>query len=176
MPSEKRVALGRLGRSTRYKPRLKASRTYTVREVAELCGMKKLETIRRWIAQGLPVIDHRRPTLVRGADVLAFLAKRAVDRKRPCPPGTIFCFACKKPRVPAFGLVEFHHGVGPHGRLRGFCPVCSTGLYRSCARDQVPEVMPGIDVQFVTASPRLMGFSDAIEKRISERGGSDGEI
>jgi transposase-like protein len=47
----------------RFNPRIaKSHRTYTVEEVAGTFGVHK-NTVRRWVAEGLPVIDARRPML-----------------------------------------------------------------------------------------------------------------
>jgi hypothetical protein len=51
--------------------RVKIHRTYTVAEVAAL-GVHK-HTVRRWIAAGLPTTDAKRPLLVNGAELRAFL-------------------------------------------------------------------------------------------------------
>ena len=45
----------------RFNPRTaKSHRTYTIEEVASTFGVHK-NTVRRWVAEGLPVIDARRP-------------------------------------------------------------------------------------------------------------------
>jgi excisionase family DNA binding protein len=56
-------------------PRLiKIHRSYSIDEAARLLHAHK-NTIRSWIKQGLPIIDRRRPTLIHGADLSAFLKK-----------------------------------------------------------------------------------------------------
>ena len=54
-------------------PRLvKIHRNYTVEDVANLLGVHK-NTVREWIKQGLPKIDDKRPMLILGCDLFAFL-------------------------------------------------------------------------------------------------------
>ena len=52
--------------------RVKIHRTYTIAEVAALVGVHK-HTVSRWIAEGPPTTDHKRPFLIHGADLRAFL-------------------------------------------------------------------------------------------------------
>src|SRR5215471_15431674 len=73
-------------------PRLiKIHRSYSIYEAAQLLRAHK-NTIRTWIKQGLPIIDRRRPTLIYGADLSAFLKNRRNRAKQPCPPGHMYCF------------------------------------------------------------------------------------
>jgi len=70
--------------------RVKLHRSYTVPELALCCGVHK-NTVRHWQAKGLEPVDSSRPALFQGATVRAFLAKAKASRKRPCPPGTLYC-------------------------------------------------------------------------------------
>ena len=68
-------------------PRLaKIHRNYTVDEVACLFGIHR-NTVREWIKRGLPTSDDRRPMLILGRDLLAFLQARRTKNKRPCQAG-----------------------------------------------------------------------------------------
>src|SRR5277367_862590 len=73
--------------------RVKIHFNYDVTEVAALLGVHKL-TVRRWIAAGLQTTDVRRPLLVRGADLSAFLKARQ-PVKQSCQPGEFFRYICK---------------------------------------------------------------------------------
>ena len=70
-------------------PRLaKIHRNYTVDEIASLFGVHK-NSVRNWVNGGLPISDDRRPMLILGRDLVAFLHARRVKNKRPCQPGEI---------------------------------------------------------------------------------------
>ena len=50
----------------------KIHRNYTVDEVANLFAVHR-NTVRQWIKSGLPTTDSRRPLLILGRDLVAFL-------------------------------------------------------------------------------------------------------
>ena len=70
-------------------PRLaKIHRNYTVEEVASLFGVHR-NTVRDWVKRGLPTSDGRRPMLILGRDLVAFLSARRAKNKRTCHPGEL---------------------------------------------------------------------------------------
>lgn len=109
--------------------RVKIHRNYTVEEAAALLGAHK-NTVRRWVQQGLPVIDTRRPTLILGAALSEFLHKRRGANKRPCQPGEIYCVRCRVPQKPAGGMADYLTLSPRGGNLVGICPTCETVIYR----------------------------------------------
>ena len=49
--------------------------SFTVEEAARLLKVHK-NTVRRWIKDGLPIIDRHGPAMMRGRDLAGFLEKR----------------------------------------------------------------------------------------------------
>ena len=144
-----------LGR--RVNPNLvKIHRSYTASDLAARLGVHK-NTVRQWQRDGLASIDGGRPALFQGAVVRAFLAKRKARRKRPCPPGTLYCFRCREPRRPALGMVDYVEMQPGMGNLRALCETCAAIMHRRVRRSALTAVMPGIAVQIREASPRLTG-------------------
>ena len=139
--------------------RVKVHRSYAVGELAACLGVHK-NTIRSWQREGLEPNEHRRPLLFRGSAVREFLIKRKASRKRPCPPGTLYCFRCREPRRPALGMVDFVESKPGSGNLRALCEVCDTLMHRRATKSALPAVMLGIDVQIRQAPPRLSGCPD----------------
>jgi len=78
-------------------------RSYSVTELAACFGVHK-NTVRHWQLAGLMPNDDGRPYLFQGGVVRAFLLKRNASRKRPCQPGTFYCFRCRDARPPALGI------------------------------------------------------------------------
>lgn len=103
--------------------RIKSHRSYEIEEVADLVGVTP-QTVRIWIQQGLPALTEKRPYLILGWQLKAFLKSREKDRKKPLLTGEFYCLGCKAPRSAALGLIE--HIPLENGRmmLRAFCEVC----------------------------------------------------
>src|ERR1035437_10726392 len=64
---------------------VKIHRSYTVEEIACLFGTHK-NTVRAWVKTGLPTSDRKRPMLILGVDLAAYLKARRTKNKRPCQP------------------------------------------------------------------------------------------
>jgi hypothetical protein len=56
---------------------VKGHRSYTVEEIAGLFNIHK-NTVREWVKAGLPTSDDRRPMLILGHELIAFLQARRV--------------------------------------------------------------------------------------------------
>ena len=135
--------------------RIKRLRTYTVGQIAETLGAHE-HTVRLWLTAGLEAIDRKRPTLVRGEELLRFLAAKRAVRKRTCPPGTIFCVKCREPRRPAGDMADLRELTITLGDLQAICSVCESMMYRRINLAAVASICPGIAVT-VTQRERRIG-------------------
>lgn len=133
---------------------VKTHHSYTAGELAVRLSVHK-NTVRHWQRHGLAPIDGGRPVLFQGAEVRAFLAKRNKGRKRPCPPGTFYCFRCREPRRPALAMADYVERRRGTGNLRALCEACGTMMHRRVRRSAIAAVMPGVAVQTKEAPPRL---------------------
>lgn len=134
--------------------RVKLHRIYSAAELATCFGVHK-NTVRHWQANGLDPISKGCPTLFDGATVRGFLAKRNASRKRPCPPGTLYCFKCREPRAPAMGMVEATCQTATTGNLMALCETCGTMMHRRIRLAAIAAIMPNLDVQIREAGPRI---------------------
>ena len=142
---------------TRLNPNLaKLNRTYDVPEVGRLFGLHA-NTVRRWITLGdLCAIDDRRPILVHGAVLRAFLTARRAAAKRPTPAGMLYCFGCRDSRPPALGMADFILPIGAGaGNLRALCGTCGAIMNRRALRQALPMILPDIELRIVEAAPRI---------------------
>jgi hypothetical protein len=98
---------------------------YTVEEAASLYGVFK-GTVRNWIKAGLPVLDEKRPMLILGGDLAAFLQERRTKNKQTCKPGELYCFRCRKPKLPDGEMVEYQTVTEKIWNLVAICPDCCT--------------------------------------------------
>jgi len=127
-------------------PRLaKIHRSYTVEEVAGLYGVHK-NTVRAWIKDGLPTSDDRRPLLILGKELAAFLQRKREANKRPCRPGQIYCVRCRAPQVPAGGMADYQELTLTSGNLVGICPHCDSMMYRRVSFAKLAEISGDLEV------------------------------
>ena len=139
----------------RINPRLvKIHLSYTVDEAARRLRTHK-NTIRNWIKLGLPVIDGRRPALVHGRDLAAFIDKRRQSRKQPCPPGHLYCVKCRTPRSPAGQMADYVPMSENSGMLKGLCPECFTLMHRRIAQANLDVVRRNLEIAFPKGDLRL---------------------
>jgi len=111
-----------------YIGRVKLHRSYILPEAATLLGVHK-HTLSRWIDDGLPVFKDKKPYLVLGSDLRAYLKARR-PKKQPCRPGEIYCVSCRAPKRPAGDMADFVPLTADRGFLRGICPDCDRIINR----------------------------------------------
>jgi hypothetical protein len=134
---------------------VKIHRSYTVEEIASLFGNHR-NSVREWIRKGLATIDQRRPLLVHGADLVAFLKQRRAANKCPCRPGQIYCVRCRTPQEPVDCQAIYQPLTARGGNLVGVCSSCGNRVYRRVSlakldavkgelRVSMPEALRHID-------------------------------
>lgn len=113
----------------RYNPRRsKPGRSYTIGEAAALFEINQV-TIYKWFHAGLERVDKKRPVLIHGSKLRAFVA--ALNKPR-CPllPGEIYCVACRGPRRPAGDKVTTEPRGPTTVDIVGTCSGCGRTIYR----------------------------------------------
>ena len=123
----------------------KIHRNYTVQEVASLYGVHR-NTVREWIKRGLPTTDRKRPTLILGRDLAAFLQARRLKNKQTCQPGEIYCVRCRAPRNPAGDMAEYQPVTTALGNLIGICPRCESIMYRRVNWAKLEQIRGKLDI------------------------------
>ena len=129
---------------------VKIHRSYTVGEIAELFDNHK-NTVRRWIKEGLPTIDDKRPMLILGHDLAAFLKARRIRNKRPCKPGELYCVRCRTPKSPAGDMAEYSPITEKFGNLIAICPDCDAIMNRRVSLAKIGEFLGKVDISFTEA-------------------------
>ncbi len=133
---------------------VKIHRSYTVEEIARLLNLHK-NSVRTWVKAGLPVSDDKRPKLILGADLAAFLKARRTRNKRPCKSDEFYCVRCRLPRVPAGGMVDCKPETEANGRLEAICPVCECIMNRWISLAKWKQICGKMGVTNTEASERV---------------------
>lgn len=126
--------------------KIKIHRCYTVEEAARTLDVHK-NTVRQWLKSGLSAIDDRRPLLILGKALSAYLKQRRANNKRPCKPGDIYCVRCRKPQRPAGNMADYQPLTATTGNLIGICPVCDTMIYRRVNYARLDSARGKLEVQ-----------------------------
>jgi len=139
--------------------RIKLSCSYEPAEIAKLFGLHR-NTVRHWLKDGLQPIDDRRPILVHGAVLKAFISERQQARRQKCGPGEFFCFRCRASRKAWGNVADLASHTEKVAKLTALCCICETEMHRTIRQADVPKLDGLIDIQPI-ASERLRDRPDA---------------
>lgn len=137
---------------------VKIHRSYTVEEIARLFGSHR-NTVRAWVKAGLPTCDTRRPTLILGRDLAAYLQARRTKNKRPCQPGEIYCVRCRAPKRPAGDMAEYRPITASLGNIIGICPDCDGMIFRRANLAKLAQIRGKLEVTISEAQRRVTDSS-----------------
>ena len=97
-------------------------------------------TVRHWVKNGLATIDDRRPMLILGHVLVAFLQTRRSRNKRACKPGEIYCVRCRTPKPPAGDVAEYCPITDKFGNLVAICPDCDAIMNRRVSLAKIEQI------------------------------------
>ena len=123
----------------------KIHRNYTVEEIARLFDVHR-NTVREWVKRGLPTSDGRRPILILGRDLVAFLSARRAKNKQTCQPGEIYCVRCRAPKAPAGDMADYAPLTAKLGNLIAICAECETLIYRRVSLVKLDQWRGKLDI------------------------------
>lgn len=112
-------------------------------------------TVRGWLKSGLETVDDRRPTLVLGRKLSAFLHARRQRARQRCRPGQFYCLRCRAPREPASGQAQYVPITRTSGNLRGICPDCGSRINRRVSLHKLAASVGHLEVQLPQAEQRI---------------------
>lgn len=134
---------------------VKIHRSYTVEEVAKLFVIHK-NTVRAWVKDGLAISDEKRPMLILGHDLVAYLQARRVKHKQSCKPGELYCVRCRAPKLPAAGMADYEPVTAKFGNLKAICPDCDTIINRRVSLAKLEQVRGEMDICFPQARQHVI--------------------
>lgn len=152
-----------MSRSKKRKPdlrRIRTTKTYTVPEIAMVLS-RSIATVRRWIRDGLPILDNNHPTLVDGAVLRQWLQKKWEAK---CADNELYCFKCRKPRMAMLGTAR----VGPRNAkmitINANCEVCGNRMNRGASAADLMKINITFEA-FMEQKQRLLEYGDTCVKR-----------
>ena len=138
--------------------RVRTHEIYTAFEAAQVLGAHR-QTVLQWIkADGLSADRSKKPWLIRGEDLRAFLGARQSARKQKMALHQIYCFSCKVPKSPAEKMAEYRQETTTSGRLTALCPDCLGVINKIVRRADLDTIRASIDVTVQQANPRLVSL------------------
>ncbi|MEW6671833.1 MAG: helix-turn-helix domain-containing protein [Thermodesulfobacteriota bacterium] len=138
---------------------VKIHRSYTVEEIAKLFGIHK-NTVRHWVKDGLSPIDDKRPLLIQGSILAAFLKSRRTKNKKSCKPGELYCVRCRDPKPPAGNMADYTPVTEKFGNLTAICPDCDAIMNQRVSLARIGQICGKIDVRFPEAVRHLIERSN----------------
>jgi len=133
---------------------VKVHRSYTIEEAAQKTGVAK-GTVARWLAGGkLPAITDRRPYLILGQDLIAFL-KAGKSPKQKCRLHEAYCFSCREVREPAGNMADLVQVSATTGDLQSLCCHCGGMMHKRVSMSQKAALKAALDLTVRQASPRI---------------------
>lgn len=140
--------------------RIRTHLSYTYEEAARALSVHRM-TVRHWVKHcGLPVLAVRRPHLILGADLIAFLKARRTAQRRKCGPGEMYCLKCRSPRKPAAGLLEYRVYSPSRGAIVGICTDCETLMYRFVSAHRAASLAAEFNMQLEHHHESLSGSAN----------------
>jgi hypothetical protein len=137
---------------------VKSHRSYTVGEIASLLTKHK-NTVRGWVKTGLPTNDDKRPILILGRHLAAFLQASRARSKHTCQPGELYCVRCRAPKFPAGAMADYVPVTEKLGNLKAICPDCGSIMNRRVSTAKLGQVRGKMDIAFPQALRRLSEIS-----------------
>ena len=134
---------------------VKIHRSYTAEEIARLFGIHK-NTVRHWVKEGLATIDDKRPILILGYVLAAFLQARRTKNKQTCKPGELYCVRCRAPRSPAGSMADYSPITEKFGNLVAICPDCNVMMNRRVSMARIGEFQGKVEIRFPEALGRIV--------------------
>jgi len=110
----------------------------------------------------------QRPFLILGPDLIAFLAGRACA-KQSLKLHECFCFRCRKPREPAFNVMEFRQLTETNGNLRALCEECTTVMHKRLAVAKLAALAEFVEVSITQGERHLVDSKSPCLNGDSER-------
>ena len=118
--------------------RIRRTRCYTIPELAAVLRVS-IGTARRWVREGMPLIDGEWPRLMQGGEFLEWFKARRDARKVKCGPRQMYCCRCRDARTIMPGSAVVIHRNEKTASVKALCVCCGAGMNRHCSKQNAAE-------------------------------------
>jgi len=143
-----------------------------VEEIADLFRLHK-KTVRRSIKDGLVAIDDRRPMLILGHVLVAFLQARRSRNKTSCKAGELYCVRCRALKSPAGDMAEYCPITEKFGNLVAICPDCDAIMNRRVSLAKIEQIRGKMEISFPEAVQHIIDRASPTVNSGLREGSSD---
>ena len=112
-------------------------------------------TVHAWVKAGLATSDNKRPMLILGLDLVAFLQARRVKNKQACKPGEIYCVRCRVPKFTAGDIADYSSVTTKVATLKAISPACNSIINRRVSLANPGQVRKKMDISFSQAMQHI---------------------
>lgn len=119
--------------------KIRIHQTYEVWEVAEVLGATS-QTVRKWMANGLSVLNAKRPALILGIELKSYLDTKQAKAKQRMALGECMCMSCRCPRMPYGMMVDYIPMTTTTGRIEALCDECGAVCMRFISHAKLAEL------------------------------------
>jgi hypothetical protein len=124
---------------------IRIHQSYEVGEVAEIVGASE-QTVRRWITNGLPVLNSMRPALILGFELKSYLEGLQSKPMSEAALGAIMCMSCRKRQMPLGLMADYILTSTTNGRLVALCGKCEGVCVRFTSKASLPALSKVLEI------------------------------
>lgn len=132
---------------------VKTNRSYTVDDVSRLLFVSK-GTVRRWVKNGLHVMQEKKPILIKGSILKQYLQTKSKPKQK-CALDECRCFKCNSNQKVAFKEAEIIFDNSPTPNMRGLCNTCSTIMHKRISKTKIPDIKAILQITFRQADETI---------------------
>ena len=112
---------------------------YDIDAICRLCGIHP-KTALAWLKKGLEAIDNKKPILVYGYNLKAFLGNLNKLNKSSTSFEEMFCMKCKEPRSPLKKQIQLEQFEQKLLKTKAICQTCKTRMNKPYKLEDLPQL------------------------------------
>jgi hypothetical protein len=112
---------------------------YDIDAICRLCGIHP-KTALAWLKKGLEAIDNKKPILVYGYNLKAFLGNLNKLNKCSTSFEEMFCMKCKEPRSPLKKQIQLEQFEQKFLKTKALCQTCKTKMNKPYKLEDLPQL------------------------------------